>query len=42
MSEKEDNNLNEEVIEFHDELDEEVLSVILRLYDKTFKDLVDR
>lgn len=43
MSEKEDNHTNEEeIIELHDEIDEEAWSVILRLYDKTFKNLVDR
>lgn len=43
MSEKESNNLNEEeIIELQEELDEEAFAVILRLYDKTFKDLADR
>lgn len=43
MSEKEDDNSNEEeIIELHDEIDEEAWSVILRLYDKTSKDLVDK
>lgn len=43
MSENQSNNVNEdENIEIHEELDEEALSVIFRLYDKTFKDLVDR
>lgn len=44
MCEKECSDLNEEeeIIELHDGLDEEALSVIFRLYDKTFKDLVDR
>lgn len=40
MNEKEEKNLEER--EIHDELDEEALDVILRLYDKTMKDLVDR
>lgn len=44
MSEKDSNKLNEEeeIIELQEELDEEALSVIFRLYDKTFKDLADR
>lgn len=32
----------EDIIELHEELDEEALGVIFRLYDKTFKDLVNR
>ena len=41
---KEIENLNNEdvVIEEVNELDEEALDVIMRLYDKTFKDLVNR
>lgn len=38
---KEELNIEEE-IEFEKEIDQEALSVILRLYDKTIKDLVDR
>ncbi len=36
------NQKDEDVIEMVDELDEEALDVIIRLYDKTIKDLVER
>lgn len=48
MSEKEEELMNNEAlkeddkIEWATEIDEEALDVILRLYDKTIKDLVDR
>lgn len=42
MSKKEHTNSNEEEIIVQEEVDEEALSVIFRLYDKTLKDLVDR
>lgn len=32
---------NEQVIEFVDEIDEEIMSFTYRLYDKTLKDLVN-
>ena len=32
----------EETVELVEEVDQEALSVIFRLYDKTIKDLVDR
>jgi len=32
----------EQEIEFVDEIDEEIMSVIYRLYDNTLKDLVNR
>jgi hypothetical protein len=37
---KKDNEEENEI--FENELDEEALNVIKRLYDKTFKELVDR
>lgn len=33
---------DEQIVEFVDEIDEEIMSVIYRLYDKTLKDLVNR
>lgn len=42
---KEKDNFNEQDVEtevFEKELNEEALDVIKRLYDKTFKELVDR
>ena len=37
-----DDKNEDEKVEFTKELDEEAFDVIKRLYDKTFKDLVDR
>lgn len=43
MCENQSNNVNEvEIMELQEELAEEALSVIFRLYDKTFKDLAGR
>lgn len=36
------NQNDEDVIEMVDELDEEALDTIIRLYDKTIRDLVER
>ncbi|MEY9970975.1 hypothetical protein ABH966_001339 [Lysinibacillus sp. RC46] len=33
---------DQQVVEFVDEIDEEIMSVIYRLYDKTLRDLVNR
>jgi len=33
---------DEQVVEFVDEIDEEIMSAIYRLYDKTLRDLVNR
>jgi len=33
---------DEQVVEFVYEIDEEIMSVIYRLYDKTLRDLVNR
>jgi hypothetical protein len=44
MKEEKDlvNNQEEETVIFEKELDQDALDVIKRLYDKTFKELVDR
>ena len=45
MSNHDKNNKQEKqvhMIEFEEKVDKEVLEIIFRLYDKTFRDLVDR